>query len=110
VTSSGTFDPDSRERTAVVTGAGGGIGAAVAQRPVRARYSVLSIDLRFPHASSRWCAASRAGLTEGGTTSRNCRFRPVDSVHVIVNAAAVRPTGSIFRLIHVNGSAASRST
>ena len=93
-----TFDPDSRERTAVVTGAGGGIGAAVAQRLSGLGYSVLSIDLRFPHASSAGVQQIELDITEEAPLLELVDSVPSDSVHVIVNAAAVRPTGSILHV------------
>jgi len=70
----------------------------VAQRLSGLGYSVLSIDLRFPHASSAGVRQIELDITEEAPLLETGRFRPVDSVHVIVNAAAVRPTGSILHV------------
>jgi NAD(P)-dependent dehydrogenase (short-subunit alcohol dehydrogenase family) len=89
---------DPQDRTAVVTGAGGGIGAAVARALAELGYSVLSIDLRFPNASTAGVRQVELDITEQAPLLELVDSVPADSVDVVVNAAAIRPTGSVLHV------------
>ncbi|WP_416978899.1 SDR family NAD(P)-dependent oxidoreductase [Streptomyces sp. T028] len=80
-------------RTAIVTGAGSGIGAAVATRLTASGYEVVALDRSFPEATSGKAQHRVTGDISDPDTARAALDRVSGPVDAIVNAAAIRPTG-----------------
>jgi NAD(P)-dependent dehydrogenase (short-subunit alcohol dehydrogenase family) len=86
------------DRTAVVTGAGGGIGAAVAGSLAKLGYYVLAIDLRFTGAPGPGIQQVELDIARQAPLLEFAASLAPDSVDAVVNAAAVRPTGSVLNV------------
>jgi NAD(P)-dependent dehydrogenase (short-subunit alcohol dehydrogenase family) len=87
-----------RGRSAVVTGAGGGIGRAVARSLAQSGYSVVGLDLEFADTPASGVEQIAADITEQTSLAKIADSLPAASLDVVVNAAAVRPTGSILNV------------
>ena len=79
--------------TAIVTGAGSGIGASVASRLTASGYEVVALDITFPESSSGRAAHRLVGDVADPGTAASALDRLGGPVDVVVNAAAIRPTG-----------------
>lgn len=83
-------------RTAVVTGAGGGIGGAVAEQLLASGYRVYGLDLRYPQSTDSGGEFSpiSADVAEPDEccTALSSFEGPID---VLVNAAGVRPSAPV---------------
>lgn len=84
-------------KAAIVTGAGGGIGAAIAQAFADAGAKVASVDLVVDNVESRFLAIRCDVSSEPETKAAVDRAaKELGGLHVLVNAAAMRdPTATV---------------
>lgn len=83
-------------RRAVVTGAGGGIGASVAAQLVGVGYAVTGVDVSFTETGSG-VAQAVVDITDADAVARFAARTSGTAIDVLVNCAAIRPTGSILQ-------------
>lgn len=86
-----------RAPVAVVTGAGGGIGAAVVRRMVAAGYRVTAVDVVFGADADPDAAWLTLDITDDDAVDSAAAGFADATIDALVNCAAVRPTGSILQ-------------